>query len=179
MLRILIVNLLVVCSLPGCVGINPVALTSARHLRVLTSDQHPGRDFDMHKSREAIKAIEAIDHQMMRESMQETPRGSQVQIVDELDRRYLGTLIRVSPDEVELMNCICREVVAGPDGHEQCKTSHVPFQSLPTESMTHFLVVSPPSSDFAPPDAGFDRGDVSVEEIVYRSGRHQRWAQSP
>lgn len=176
MLRILIVNLCVVCSLTGCVGINPVALTSARHLRALASDQHPGREFDIHKSREAIQAV---DHQLMRESMQETQRGSQVHIVDEHDRRYLGTLVRVSPDEVELMNCICREVVPGPDGHEQCKTSHVPFQSLPTASMTHFYVASPPSSDFVPPDSGFDTSDVSIQEIVYRSGRHQRWAQSP
>lgn len=176
MLRIFIANLFVVCSLTGCVGINPVALTSARHLRALACDQHPGREFDMHNAREAIKTV---DHQMMRESMQGTPLGSQVHFVDELDRRYLGTLVKVSPDEVELMNCICREVVAGPDGHKQCKTSHVPFQSLPTASMTQFLVVSPPSSDFAPPDAGFDSGDVSIEEIVYRSGRHQRWAQSP
>ncbi len=176
MLRIHCLNLFVVCLLSGCVGINPVAFTSARHLRALSSDQQQGRSFDLHKSREVIQAI---DHQMMQVSMDETPHGSQVQIVDEQDRRYLGTLIKVSPDKVELMNCICREVVAGPDGLEQCKTSHVPFQSLPTATMTHFQVVSPPASDFVPPDDGFDSSDVSVEEIVYRSGRHQRWSHSP
>ena len=56
----------------------------------------------------------------------------------------------------------------------QCKTSHVPFQSLETSAMTHFVLIAPPPDD-ASQHLAHQGDDVTVEAIVYKSGRRQRW----
>ena len=93
----------------------------------------------------------------------------------------MGTVLRAEPEGVELMNCICKEVVPGPFGQSQCKTSHVPFQSFKTSTMTHFTIISPPPPDLALPDIDLDMdtSEISVAEIVYKDGRRQRWGMPP
>ncbi len=118
--------------------------------------------------------LAAHDREFSKELILKTPRGSQVSLVDEAGRRYIGTLLSADAKGIELMNSICRETVPGPNSQLQCKTSHVPFQSLETSSMTHFILISPPPDD-ASQDLAYDSGDVTVEAIVYKSGRRQRW----
>ena len=121
-----------------------------------------------------------IDRQSLRELAVATPRGSQVRIADESDSRlFIGTLLHVTDEQVDLMNCVCREPVPTSDGRKQCKTSHVPFQSFKAPSLTHFTVLAPPASDFPSPETELDTSDVCITGLVFKSGRHQRWGQPP
>jgi hypothetical protein len=135
-------------------------------------------DFDLNGTTtapaEVQEALAAHDREFSKELLLKTPRGSQVSLVDEAGRRYIGTLLSADAKGIELINSVCRETVPGPNGQFQCKTSHVPFQSLETSSMTDFILVSPPLDD-ASQDLAYDSGDVTVEAIVYKSGRRQRW----
>ena len=77
------------------------------------------------------------------------------------------------------MNCICKEVVPGPDGQKQCKTSHIPYMSMNIATMTRFYSVSLPPARSAPKDANSDSGDAIIDSIVLRSGHSQRLGQQP
>src|SRR6185503_13316794 len=103
-----------------------------------------------------------------KELLLRTPQGSQVSLVDESGRRYMGTLMSADAEGINLMNSICREVVPGPHGQKQCRTSHVPIQSLETSSMTHVLLISSPPAGAASPDLAYDSGDVTVEALIYK-----------
>jgi hypothetical protein len=136
-------------------------------------------DFDLNDPAERQRLLANIDHKVMGYAITNTPRGSQVSLVVDFDHQFRGTVLRADPNGVELMNCIGKEVVPGPNGRRQLKTSHVPFQSFKTSSMTHFTVISPPPPDFAPPDIDQDTSAVSIAEIVYKSGRRQRCGPPP
>lgn len=101
------------------------------------------------------------------------PCGSFVNVVDDSDRRMIGTLINKSRDQVELMNCICQETVPGPEGQPQCKRSHTPFCSIKIASMTHFSALAPPSSDFESLQKDNDSDDATVVEVVFMSERRK------
>jgi hypothetical protein len=132
-------------------------------------------DAELEDSAEAQDALAGHDREFSKKLLLSTPRGSQVSLVDDSGRRYIGTLLSADVEDVELMNCVSKEVVPGPNGQKQCKTSHVPFQSLDTSSLTHFILVSPPPPDNAPQDLAYDSSDVTVEALVYKSGGRQRW----
>ena len=171
--------LLVCCFLPGCMAANPTAVSSGSVASDSSDEQELTRDFNLNDPAERQKTLARIDHELMRQIIADTPRGSQVSIVVDFDRQYTGTFLNGGAEGVELMNCIGREAVPGPDGQKQCKTSHVPFQSFKTSSMTRFMVISPPPPDFAAPDISKDTSGVSVAEIVYRDGRRQRLGKPP
>lgn len=121
--------------------------------------------------------------QLRREFIQQqiasVPRGSQIGIHDDSGRRYVGTVLASGPDLLELMNCVSQEVVPGPNGQRQSKTSHVPFQSLRTSSVTHFVAISPPPPHFPASNKDIDCTEYGVAEIVTKSGHHHRWGKPP
>ncbi len=171
---------LMCCSIPGCMAIDSLANWSDHHSCDSTEEHVSKRTFDMNDPVDWQEAYASAEQFLIvPQLVADTPLGSQVHIVDKSDKRFIGTLLNSGPDGVELMNCICREVVPAPDGQQQCKTSHVPFQSLKTSAMTRFVVISPPSADFAIPDQDMDTREVSIEEIVFKSGRRQRWGKPP
>jgi hypothetical protein len=77
------------------------------------------------------------------------------------------------------MTCISQEVVSGPNGLRQSKTSHVPFQSFRTSNVTHFVVISPPPPGFPASNDDIDCTEYGVAEIVTKSGRRHRWGKPP
>jgi len=157
----------------------------------IRSDEHSSGEgestnaafFECFPSSGSQEMLADLDEDLIRELIAEEVAkascGSQVHLAVDSDRRFIGTVLSAGPDGVELMNCICRETVPGPHGQRQCKTSHVPFQSFETSTLTHFRVLSPPSRGFAVPDNEMDTSGVSVAEIVYRDGHRQRWGQPP
>lgn len=169
-------TLLLSCHLMGCLAVNPESIrtTPGRAAIGRTADQP--HEFDLSSSAKVDEQLAASNTESVRQLLVQAPLGAQVHLVDSLDRRFLGTLQSTSSDELQLKNCICREVVAAPDGQQQCKTSHVPFQMLKTDSLTHATVVSPPSSNFGSADEN-DASDVTVDTFVFKSGRRQRWGQ--
>lgn len=172
------IPLLLCCSLPGCMAPNSIAVRSNRPA-IDSTDALPAArnyDFDLDQPAETQMVLAARSPGSTRDLLMSTPRGSLVSLVDNLDCRYMGTLLSADPEELELMNCVCREVVPGPNGQRQCKTSHVPFQSLKTSSMTHLIVISPPSPDSDSPE---DSRDLTVDALVFKSGRLQRWGKPP
>ena len=172
--------LLVCCFLPGCTNANSVAVVPKGAAAESTDARQLAGDFDFNLNgsttipAEVQDTLARLDREFLKEQLLNTPRGSQVSLVDEAGRRYIGTLLSADAKGVELMNSVCRETVPGPNGQLQCKTSHVPIQSLETSSLTHFLLISPPAGD-ASQDLAYDSGDITVEAIVYKSGRRQRW----
>lgn len=170
--------------LSGCMGVDSSVGRSVSRLSGSKIQRPRTPDFDF----ELLDRVDAdgrlamlpVDRQLLRELAAATPRGSQVRIADESDSRYfIGTLLHVTDEQVDLMNCVCREPVPAPDGRKQCKTSHVPFQSFKASSLTHFTVLAPPASDFPSPESELDTSEVCVTELVFKSGRHQRWGQPP
>lgn len=125
------------------------------------------------------KEFARLDNEFLLEQMINTPRGSQVGIHDKSGGRYTGTILRSSPDSIEMMNCLSQEAIPGPDGQQQCKTSHIPFQKIQTSDVTHFIAISPPPAGFPASDDEIDGTEYSVGEIVNRSGQRQRWGKSP
>ncbi len=125
------------------------------------------------------KEFARLDNEFLLEQMINTPRGSQVGIHDKSGGRYTGTILRSTPDSIELMNCISQEAIPGPDGQQQCKTSHIPFQKIQTSAVTHFIAISPPPASFPASDEEIDGTEYSVAEIVNRSGQRQRWGRPP
>ena len=125
------------------------------------------------------QALAGAEREFLREQIASTPRGSQVGIYDESGGRYSGTVLRAGPDHVDMMNCISQEVIPGPDGRKQCKTSHIPLLTVHTSAVTHFVTVSPPPPGFPATDDEIDGTEYSVAEIVNRSGQRQRWGKPP
>ena len=172
--------LLVCCFLPGCTNANSVAVVPKGAAAKSTDALQSAGDFefDLNGSTtvpaEVQDALVELDREFSKELLLNTPRGSQVSLIDESGHRYIGTLLSADAKGVELMNSVCRETVAGPNGQMQCKTSHVPIQSLETSSLTHFIPISPPPDETSQ-DLAYDSDDVTVEAIVYKSGRRQRW----
>ena len=128
---------------------------------------------------EIRQEIDSMERKFLREQIVATARGSQVGVDDESGGRYSGTVLRAGPDRVELMNCLSQEVIPGPDGQKQCKTSHIPFLTIETSAVTHFVTISPPPPGFPATDDEIDGTEYSVAEIVNRSGLRQRWGKPP
>lgn len=80
------------------------------------------------------------------------PLGSYVRITDDAGITFDGTLISRDADQMELMNCLSKEVVPGPRGIQQLKTSHVPLQSFSRASIAGFTAIFPPAPGYAAGD---------------------------
>ncbi|WLD11724.1 hypothetical protein [Planctellipticum variicoloris] len=107
------------------------------------------------------------------------PLGSYVRLTDHAGLTFLGTILSRDSDQVELLNCLTREVVPGPRGIRQCKTSHVPLQSFSRASIAGFTVCYPAAPDDAVSDLKEDWSAATIGEIVYRDGSRQRWGRPP
>lgn len=107
------------------------------------------------------------------------PLGSYVRITDDAGITFDGTLISRDADQMELMNCLSKEVVPGPRGIQQLKTSHVPLQSFSRASIAGFTAIFPPAPGYAAGDFPGDWSPATIGEIVYRDGSRQRWGQPP
>ena len=165
--------LLVFSFLAGCTAMDSAVVRSGKFL--LLPDHTVDFEFDLTDPTSIQKTNATLNTAYTTDLLLRTRRGSQVALVDDADHRFMGTLLNATATEVELMNCICREVVPGPADQKQCKTSHVPFQSLKTSSLTHFTLISPPARGFPTAADEIDSCDVTVGEIVYRNGRRQAW----
>lgn len=108
-----------------------------------------------------------------KETLSKTPCGSRIKVyvVPQGQRGFSGTLVRKTENEVELMNCIWRDIVTGPDGIRQARTSHVPMRVIPISEMIRVAVLDPPAPGFTPPDLDESPDDVLIEKIVYLSGK--------
>lgn len=126
-----------------------------------------------------MKEIASLEREFIREQIVSTARGSQVGVHDQKGGRYSGTLLFAGPDRMEILNCISQEAIPGPNGQTQCKTSHIPFLTVDTSAVTHFVTISPPPLDFPVTDDEIDGAEYSVAEIVNRSGVRQRWGRAP
>ncbi len=124
-------------------------------------------------------ALAGAEREFLREQIVASARGSQVGVSDESGGRYSGTVLRAGPDRLDMMNCLSQEAIPGPAGQRQCKTSHIPFLTIETSAVTHFVTVSSPPPDFPATDDEFDGTEYSVAEIVNRSGHRQRWGKPP
>ena len=107
------------------------------------------------------------------------PRGSKVLVTDDARNQISGTLLRADDETVELMNCLSKEIVPGPQGMQQCKTSHVPFRSLSTSSLLQLRYIAPPPPDFDAEAFTEDPCEHCVAAIVYHSGRRERFSKAP
>jgi hypothetical protein len=126
-----------------------------------------------------MKEIASQEREFLREQISGTARGSQVGIYDESGGRYSGTVLYAGPDRMEMINGVSQEAIPGPDGLAQCKTSHIPFLTVETSAVTHFVTIAPPPPDFPATDAEIDGEEYSVAEIVNKSGARQRWGKAP
>lgn len=124
-------------------------------------------------------SMRQIRAEIVAQEIAAAPLGSYVRITDDAGKTFLGTFLNRDPDHVELMNCLTREVVPGPHGIQQCKTSHVPLQSFPRESIAGFTAFYPPAPGYAASDLPGDWSPATIGEIVYRDGSRQRWGQPP
>lgn len=129
-------------------------------------------DFDSIYPTDSEEGLTSNSPAFTRELLLRTRPGAQVHLVDTMNRRYEGTLLRLDQKKVELMNCFWKETVPGPDGQQQCQTCHVPFQTLELSTLTHCNILARPSSDFAISD---DPCDLAVVAMVFKSGRQQQW----
>ncbi len=108
-----------------------------------------------------------------------TPLGSYVRITDDAGLTFDGTLISRDANQMELMNCLTKEVVPGPHGIRQLKTSHIPLQSFSRGTIAAFTAIFPPAPGYAAPDLPEDWSPATIGAIVYRDGSRQRWGQPP
>jgi len=171
----------VALSLSGCMAMNWVAGSAGSVPPVAETTPADGlaADFDLDVESESPADVAEIDHefqqQIIREELKGAVPGSKVRIVDATGRTSLATLLTAGPDGVNVMNCLSRDVVPGPNGQQQCRTSHLPYQSFGIESLRRFEVLSPPAPDFVAPPIGGGGGDVTVAEVVFHSGARQTW----
>lgn len=162
----------------GCAA--PAAFTVSSDAVAVPTSANDSNEPDIDPTDPAARrrAFAHVDQELLRYELTSqiaaAPLGSQV-VVNDLDRQYSGTLLRKDADGVELVDCLSKEVVPCSRSKGQCKTSYVPYQSIPLTTMTRWIVVAPPPPDFAPDEYPQNCGDLVVDEIVFRSGRRQRW----
>lgn len=174
-----LVLVLVCCFLPGCVVAKSIAVWSGRPSGDSRDELGVRPEFNLNDPAERQRALESIDHELMREEIVKTPRDSRVCVVIDFDQQFQGTIVSASPERVELMNCIFREIVPGPDGQQQCKTSHLPYMSVEIEKMTRFQAVTPPPANFDSRETNSDNSDSVIDSIVLLDGCSQRLGQQP
>jgi|GEM_PF-3524956 len=179
--------------LSGCqtIGSLPVSMLPSRITSSAVDDNQGDGAFDLNGAgekktihnkkdkKDKQKALENIDHELVKQMIDEAPTNAQVCVVIDFDHQYCGILHKRNADNLELLNSVSKEAVPGPAGQKQCKTSHLPFQSFKIASITRFMVISPPAPGFISPDLTKDTRSVTLSEIVYKDGRHQRLGAPP
>lgn len=160
-------------ALAGCMSAGPITFASKRTETEAPNDAPADFDFDASDPASAQQAIAQIDRELLRHIIAETPRGSLVRVHADTKETFEGTLLKANSDVVELMNCIGRKPVPGPNGALQLQTSHTPLRSFETAKLTGFTVSAPPPPDFAPPDITDDSSAVTLKDFLYRDGHRQ------
>lgn len=163
--------LLMCCFQAGCMSLDSFTVWPNRDSDNWSVEQSPARQFDLNDSAERQAALARIDRESMRVVIANARLGSSVAISDEFGHQFHGTLFQKGPHSVEVMNCICKEVVPGPDGENQCKTSHVPFQSFTISNLLGFTYFDSPSKLIAAERIRYHSRDITVEALIFMSGR--------
>lgn len=94
-------------------------------------------------SADALPEARAIDRDLLRQMIAETPQGALVRLHADTPETFEGTFLKGNSEEVELMNRIARKPVPGPKGVLQLQTSHTPFQSFQTARLSGYSVSAP------------------------------------
>lgn len=162
--RVWVLLLLLGGSSAGCATSGPDGLLS--NLR-WSDERGFAREFPLDNPAELQPTLTSLDRKTMESEIARTSRGSLVQVTDRADRRFMGTLLSSERQGVVLLNCIGKDVIAAPDGRKQVRTSHRPFQSIESESITAFRVMAPPAQNWRADDP---RGSTA-EAVVLKSDR--------
>ena len=169
MLRVSDLTAVVVsCFLSGCM-VGPSANVIGRNLNVESRNEVLKRRF--------LDELVDENHSFLRDQVSKTTRGTEIGVYDDAGIRYCGTVLEANAEVVVLMNCMSREIVKTPDGQQQVKTSHVPFQEVQVSRITHFVEVASPSPDFPATDEDLEPEDVRLETMISQSGRRYSWGQ--
>lgn len=184
MLRQLSLCLVLCGGLTGCQSAPSIANWSGHSDRNKSDNRLSINDLSEDNLRDLegelfLQAQSGAEREFRREQIAETTRGSQVGVYDETGGRYCGTVLHAGPDRLELMNCLSQEAIPGPDGQLQCKKSHIPFLTIESSTVIHFVTIAPPPPNFPKTDEEIAPSDYSVAEIVNRSGQRHRWGQAP
>ena len=163
----------------GCMSLDSFTRLSNRQ-----SDQRGVEDpldfsFNLNDPAERQAVPASLDHEILRLAIANTRTGSIVSVSNEIGHQFHGILFKKSPNSVELMNCIGKEVVPGPDGRDQCKTTHVPFQSFGISTLLHFASHVSASKKKPVREIRYDTGNVTVDALIFKSGRRLRWSEPP
>ncbi len=171
--------LLMCCFQSGCTALESSTLWSNRHSDTRSAEQPLEFSFNLNDPVERQAALANIDHDIMRLEIANTLPGSIVSVSNEIGHTFHGALFKKGPNSVELMNCIGKEVVPAPDGRDQCKTTHVPFQSFRISTLLHFAAHVSTSKKKPVRGIRYDIGDVTVDALIFKSGRRLRWSEPP
>jgi hypothetical protein len=167
-----ILGLLVACCLlDGCADLSARQWGQLPTLDTAGAESKDSFWFDDPVERE--KALATIDHEIIEHHVLNTPRGTQVLVVEEFNQRHIGTVLSTSAESVKLLNCVTKEVVPGPNGQRQVRTSHTPFQTVPIARMSRFDATGAAAIDLPSDDSEIDTQDVCITEFTFKSGRHQ------
>jgi hypothetical protein len=120
---------------------------------------------------EPVPVPHGMREEILRAEISRTPLRTQVNCVDESGQSICGTLQSKNRHEVELVNCICQEVIPGPDGEKQAKYSHVPWQAIKISCLTHFVDLSDMQGKSSRRDSIDDISRSSVKGILLMNGR--------
>ncbi len=170
MLRVSLgVSLLLCCSLTGCLSVE--TLTSSFR-RDLSGQSPPDEGFNLHDPEERPQALATLNRDVIEQEIADTRLRSRVMMSIDSDRRYIGTITKATPESVELTDCLCKDIVPGPDGQPQQRTSYRPSQKLARSTITHFTLMSPPLGKAAAQQVA-DSSPSTIEAVVLKSGRQQ------
>jgi hypothetical protein len=167
------IPLLMSAALTGCVGVNPVGMAFTG-----STGGYSKSDFDAMFPAKDQSGLASHRPDFTRELAVRTKPGSKVTIFDDSRRSFTGTLVRADANQVELLDCLSREVVPGPGDTQQQQTSYVRFRSLAMRSLTHLTILSSPAKAFISPNPS-DGRDVSIAAVVLMDGRIQPCGTSP
>lgn len=167
--------LLVCGAFPGCLSAPPIDMSAAKPAAVILGDRHAREEFNLHESADLDLELSSLAREEIGLTIEAAADGSQVAIVAN-DQQYTGTLLKQPGGRIGLLNCVGMEAVPFPDGGQQCKTSHIPLQSFPVDSLSRFTVFAPPDPDFKAPQIHEDSSSVMISEITFRDGKS--WARS-
>ena len=167
------IALLLSCVLPGCITANSFLIQPEGRVTDAAVNQDASREVNWDDPVEHQQALATIDHQVMREEIAKIRSGSHVR-VGAFGNQYTGTVVQADRTGVKLTNCLCKEVVPGPDGQKQLKTSHIPLLTFKIANMTRFDALSAPPRGAA--KSAPNSEPLIVDAVMLKSGRRQACA---
>ena len=155
--------------LSGCVSLGSMAMTAPA---LQSLDDYP-LDGSVEVDPELSKVSQELRLREVRHTLAETQCGSRIAVYRGVrgEQKFSGTLLKKSRHEIEIVNCIHREPVPGPDDRQQMQTSHVPIRSFKTTELVRVDVLDPPPADYVAPNLEECWDEMMVAKIIYRSGR--------